>query len=146
MFTKHCINMYRITTPLHLPSGIGRASLPRKNTLPPPVINNTTLQPLSNLERLTSRPILTPKYKNAKIGVVTGTKMDKTVKVDVRVRTLISKYSKYQTSDRRFYAHDEDEVCVVGDKVRIMPDRPRSKLKRWYVQEILQRKPKVQED
>ena len=72
--------------------------------------------------------------------------MSKTVKVDVRVESRNLKYGKTLTSDRRFYAHDEMEECRLGDKVRIMPDRPRSKLKRWYVQEILMRKPRVEED
>ncbi|GMH68576.1 hypothetical protein TrRE_jg2731 [Triparma retinervis] len=137
--------MYRLTRTLSS-VGIGRSRVPKSSSLPPPVINNTTDAKLTNLERLTSRPILTPKYPNAKIGVVTGCKMSKTVKVDVRVSSKNLKYGKTLTSDRRFYAHDEGEDCRVGDKVRIMPDRPRSKLKRWYVQEILIRKPKVEED
>ena len=77
------------------------------------------------------------------VGTVTGTKMSKTVKVDVRVKVMNVKYGKSVGVDRRFYAHDEDEVCRLGDLVRIMPDRPRSKLKRWYVHEILNRKKTV---
>ena len=137
--------MFRITRTLSS-VGVGRARVPKSSSLPPPVINNTTDVRVSNLDRLTNRPVLTPKYPNAKIGVVTGCKMSKTVKVDVRVESRNLKYGKTLTSDRRFYAHDEMEECRLGDKVRIMPDRPRSKLKRWYVQEILMRKPRVEED
>jgi len=71
--------------------------------------------------------------------------MSKTVKVDVRVTTKNLKYGKTLTKDRRFYAHDEEEVCRVGDRVRIVPDRPRSKIKRWAVQEVILRKKRVDE-
>jgi len=109
--------------------------------LPPPVINNLdTFTGLSRLERLERSPLETPKHRGSKVGVVTGTKMAKTVKVDVRASKTYRKYQKSLPVTRRFYAHDEDEECLEGDTVRIMPDRPRSKLKRWYVQEILKRR------
>ncbi|GMH67808.1 hypothetical protein TL16_g04774 [Triparma laevis f. inornata] len=115
--------------------------------LPPKVINNLGEQEdMDRLEKLIASPLETPKYPNSKLGVVTGTSMAKTVKVDVKSFTKNLKYNKMLGRTKRFYAHDEDEVVKEGDTVRIMPDRPRSKLKRWYVHEILDRKKVVEYD
>mmetsp|Transcript_27107 Transcript_27107/g.51345 ORF Transcript_27107/g.51345 Transcript_27107/m.51345 type:complete len:185 (+) Transcript_27107:123-677(+) len=115
--------------------------------LPPKIINNLGEQEdMDRLEKLIASPLETPKYPNSKMGVVTGTSMSKTVKVDVKSFTKNLKYNKMLGRTKRFYAHDEDEVCKEGDTVRIMPDRPRSKLKRWYVHEILDRKKVVEYD
>jgi small subunit ribosomal protein S17 len=48
-------------------------------------------------------------------------------------------YGKYIMRNKKFYAHDEENACQVGDLVRIMETRPLSKMKRWRVTEILQR-------
>ncbi|MFM7371690.1 MAG: 30S ribosomal protein S17, partial [Sphaerospermopsis kisseleviana] len=50
------------------------------------------------------------------------------------------KYGKIVVQTRRYKAHDEDNNCKVGDRVRIQETRPLSKTKRWQVTEILNAK------
>ena len=75
--------------------------------------------------------------KAVKVGVVTGNKMDKTVVVAVvrLVRHPMYKRSFKKTST--FMAHDEDNRCQVGDRVRIIESRPISSRKRWRVIEVV---------
>jgi small subunit ribosomal protein S17 len=74
------------------------------------------------------------------VGVVVSDKMDKTVVV--RVESLVKHplYGKYVKRRKKYYAHDEKNECRVGDVVRIKETRPLSKLKRWYVEEIIERR------
>ncbi len=75
------------------------------------------------------------KKKNKRIfeGVVVSDKMDKTVVVLVEQYKQHKKYRKYYRVSKRYKAHDEDNSCKVGDKVKIMETRPISKEKRWIV-------------
>lgn len=66
-----------------------------------------------------------------KKGVVTSTKMDKTVVVSVHTYKSHEKYKKRYRVTNKFYAHDENNSCVEGDIVTIKETRPLSKLKRW---------------
>jgi small subunit ribosomal protein S17 len=70
-------------------------------------------------------------------GTVVSDKMDKTVVVRVERLVRDPQYEKYVRRYSRFMAHDEDNACRVGDKVRIIEHRPLSKRKRWKVQETL---------
>ena len=72
-------------------------------------------------------------------GVVVSDKMNKTVVVLHRRKVKHPVYGKYIARDKKFYAHDEENKCRVGDTVRIMETRPLSKLKRWRVVEIVSR-------
>ena len=72
-------------------------------------------------------------------GVVLKNKMDKTVVVEVTRRVKHAKYGKFVKNRRRFFAHDAQNVCGVGDLVLIEETRPLSKTKRWKVKEILQK-------
>lgn len=74
------------------------------------------------------------------IGTVVSDKMDKTVVVLVETLREHPKYKKYVKYRKKFYAHDEKNECKVGDVVRIVESRPLSKLKRWRVTEIIQRR------
>src|SRR2546423_998301 len=74
----------------------------------------------------------------SRIGVVVSNKMTKTVVVEVQRRTKHGKYGKFMTERKKYKAHDEDQACKVGDKVRILETRPLSKEKRWRVAEILE--------
>jgi len=67
-------------------------------------------------------------------GTVVSDKMDKTVVVRVDRMYQDPTYKKYVRRYTKFMAHDEDNGCVVGDKVRIVEHRPLSKQKRWKVQ------------
>ena len=74
-----------------------------------------------------------------KVGVVVSDKNDKTVVVAVENRRRHPLYRKTVARTKKFHAHDEHNECVVGDIVRIEESRPRSKLKRWVVRDIIER-------
>src|SRR3954467_540849 len=73
----------------------------------------------------------------SRIGVVTSNKMTKTVVVQVERRARHGKYGKFMIEKKKYKAHDEEQACKPGDKVRIVETRPMSKDKRWRVAEIL---------
>jgi small subunit ribosomal protein S17 len=75
-----------------------------------------------------------------RVGLVVSDKMQKTVVVAVENRSPHPKYGKIVVRTRRYKAHDEDNHCKVGDRVRIQETRPLSKTKRWQVTEILNAK------
>jgi small subunit ribosomal protein S17 len=77
--------------------------------------------------------------RNEKVGQVVSTKMQKTIVVEVEMRKAHAKYKRIVKSNRKFYAHDEDNTARVGDVVRIRETRPLSKLKRWNLEEIIRR-------
>jgi len=68
------------------------------------------------------------------VGTVVSDKMDKTVVVRVDRMYQDPTYKKYVRRYAKFMAHDEDNGCVIGDRVRIVEHRPVSKSKRWKVQ------------
>ena len=70
-------------------------------------------------------------------GKVVSNKMDKTVVVAITRRIRHEAYGKFVRKTRKYYAHDKDNSCGIGDQVRIVEMRPMSKLKRWRVQSIL---------
>ncbi|SKB11494.1 30S ribosomal subunit protein S17 [Planktothrix sp. PCC 11201] len=72
-----------------------------------------------------------------KVGLVVSNKMDKTVVVTVENRSPHPKYGKIVVKTKRYKAHDENNQCQEGDRVRISETRPLSKTKRWNVVEIL---------
>jgi len=78
------------------------------------------------------------KKPNRKIreGVVVSDKMDKTVVVLVERKTSHPFYKKVIKLSKKFKAHDEENKCKVGDRVRIIETRPLSKDKRWKILEI----------
>lgn len=69
-------------------------------------------------------------------GEVVSNKMDKTVVVLVSRRFAHPVYKKYVTRSKKYYAHDEQNVCQVGDQVIIAATRPLSRLKHWRVLEV----------
>ncbi len=71
------------------------------------------------------------------VGIVVSDAMDKTVVVRVERLVEDPRYKKYVRRYSRFMAHDEENGCDVGDRVRIIEHRPISKRKRWKVQETL---------
>ncbi|OKH17201.1 30S ribosomal protein S17 [[Limnothrix rosea] IAM M-220] len=72
-----------------------------------------------------------------RVGLVVSDKMDKTVVVAVENRSPHPKYKKIVVKTKRFKAHDEENQCKVGDRVRIRETPPTSKTKRWAIAEIL---------
>lgn len=73
------------------------------------------------------------------LGEVVSDKMDKTVVVRVIRRYRHPRYKKYVQERLSYKAHDEKNEARIGDKVRIIESRPRSKDKRWALQAILER-------
>jgi small subunit ribosomal protein S17 len=72
-------------------------------------------------------------------GYVVSDKMDKTVVVSVRRRTIHPRYGKTITRSKNYKAHDESNEVGIGDRVRIAETRPLSRTKRWRVAEVLER-------
>ena len=72
-------------------------------------------------------------------GLVVSDKMDKTVVVVVEDRVKHALYGKVMRRTVKLKAHDEDNACGVGDRVRIMETRPLSATKRWRLVEVLEK-------
>lgn len=77
--------------------------------------------------------------RKTRVGTVVSNKMDKTVVVKVTSTSRHALYAKTMRRQRKFYAHDEDNTCRVGDLVRIAEARPMSKLKRWRVVDVVEK-------
>ncbi|GAB4345782.1 MAG: 30S ribosomal protein S17 [Cyanobacteria bacterium] len=77
-----------------------------------------------------------------RVGRVVSDKMDKTVVVAVENRAAHPKYGKIVVRTRRYKAHDEENQCRIGDRVRIRETRPLSRSKRWAVADILESAPR----
>ena len=77
--------------------------------------------------------------RKERIGLVTGTKMNKSILVSVEAREKHPMYGKFIKITKKFMAHDEKNECGVGDTVKIMETRPMSKLKRWRMVEIIEK-------
>jgi len=78
-------------------------------------------------------------------GVVVSDQMDKTVVVRVERLVKDPRYHKYVRRHSRFMAHDEQNGCGVGDRVRIIEHRAISKRKRWKVQAMVSKSSRVQD-
>lgn len=72
-------------------------------------------------------------------GTVVSDKMDKTVVVAVETLVRHPLYGKTIRRTKKFKAHDEENTCRVGDRVRMMETRPLSKEKRWRIIQIIER-------
>ena len=81
--------------------------------------------------------------RKTRVGVVVSNKMTKTVVVKVERRVADRKYGKIVTRAKKFTAHDEEQKCKVGDRVRIAESRPLSKTKRWRVVETVEKAAEV---
>ena len=80
-----------------------------------------------------------------RVGTVVSDKMDKTVVVAVENRFPHQMYQKTVSRTTRYKAHDADNKCRLGDRVRIIETRPLSSSKRWAVSEILSHSVKAEE-
>ena len=72
-------------------------------------------------------------------GIVTSDKMDKTVVVSVVQNEMDKTYGKIKKRTYKLKAHDENNECKVGDKVKVMETRPLAKDKRWRVVEVVEK-------
>jgi small subunit ribosomal protein S17 len=73
------------------------------------------------------------------VGIVESNKMDRTITVKVGRLVKHKTYGKYMKRTTTLKAHDPENACNIGDKVKVMATRPLSKTKRWRLIEILER-------
>ena len=79
------------------------------------------------------------KKRKVREGLVTSNKMDKSVVVSVERKLKHPKYGKFLKRTTKLMAHDEQNECNMGDKVKVMVTRPLSKNKCWRLVEIIER-------
>lgn len=79
--------------------------------------------------------------RKTRVGTVVSDRMEKTVVIKVDRMAKHSLYGKPVLRSKKFMAHDEEETCRIGDKIRIEETRPLSRHKRWKVVEIIERAP-----
>ena len=77
--------------------------------------------------------------RKTRVGLVVSDKMDKTVVVAIEDNVKHPIYGKIVKRTLKLHAHDEENACGVGDKVKLMETRPLSKTKRWRVVEIIEK-------
>ena len=73
------------------------------------------------------------------VGIVSSDKMDKTIVVSVVDNVKHPVYGKIVKKTYKLKAHDENNECRVGDRVRVMETRPLSRDKRWRLVEIVEK-------
>ena len=73
------------------------------------------------------------------IGTVTSNKMDKTIVVSVETNVKHPIYGKIVKRTYKLKAHDEENKCQIGDKVKVMETRTLSRDKRWRLVEIVEK-------
>ena len=78
-------------------------------------------------------------YRKTKIGKVISDKMDKTIVVAIEESVKHKLYNKVVKRTYKLKAHDEENTCGIGDKVKVMETRPLSKDKRWRLVEIVEK-------
>ncbi len=83
--------------------------------------------------------MLSGKKFKTKIGKVVSNSMEKSIVVKVEYLVSHPLYKKRIKKSTKFMAHDEKDICRIGDKVQIAETRPLSKRKRWRVTEILEK-------
>ena len=77
--------------------------------------------------------------RKVRVGLVVSNKMDKTIVVAIEDHVRHPKYNKIMKRTIKIHAHDEQNVCSIGDKVSVMETRPLSKTKRWRLVEIIEK-------
>ena len=77
--------------------------------------------------------------RKTRVGLVTSDKMDKTIVVSIVDNAKHPLYGKIVKRTYKLKAHDENNECKVGDRVRVMETRPLSKDKRWRLVEIIEK-------
>ena len=71
------------------------------------------------------------------IGKVVSDKMDKTIVVMIERSVKHPKYGKFLKRRSKLHAHDENQVCKIGNTVKIRESRPLSKTKSWVLVEVI---------
>lgn len=77
--------------------------------------------------------------RKIRMGVVSSDKMEKTVVITVERQFAHPIYKKIVKKTKKFMAHDENNECRIGDRVRIQESRPLSARKRWKIIDVVER-------
>ena len=77
--------------------------------------------------------------RKTRVGIVTSDKMDKTIVVSIIDNVKHHLYGKIVKRTYKLKAHDENNECRIGDRVKVMETRPLSKDKRWRLVEIVEK-------
>ncbi|AVM70033.1 30S ribosomal protein S17 [Lachnospiraceae bacterium oral taxon 500] len=77
--------------------------------------------------------------RKTRVGIVSSDKMDKTITVKVETNVKHPLYGKVVKQTKKLKAHDENNECKIGDRVRVMETRPLSKDKHWRLVEIIEK-------
>lgn len=77
--------------------------------------------------------------RKTRVGIVTSDKMEKTIVVSIVGSVKHPLYGKIMKRTSKLKAHDENNECKIGDKVKLMETRPLSKDKRWRLVEIIEK-------
>jgi small subunit ribosomal protein S17 len=77
--------------------------------------------------------------RKTRVGKVVSDKMDKTIVVAIETSVKHPLYKKIVKRTYKLKAHDENNECKIGDKVKVMETRPLSKEKRWRLVEIVEK-------
>ncbi|MBC7959667.1 MAG: 30S ribosomal protein S17 [Vallitaleaceae bacterium] len=77
--------------------------------------------------------------RKTRIGKVVSDKMEKTIVVSIETSVKHPRYNKIIKRTYKLKAHDENNECEIGDKVKVMETRPLSKDKRWRLVEIIEK-------
>ena len=78
-------------------------------------------------------------FRKTRVGRVVSDKMDKTCVIAIEDRVQHPIYKKIMKTTSKLKAHDENNECNIGDKVKVMETRPLSKDKRWRLVEIIEK-------
>ena len=78
-------------------------------------------------------------FRKTRVGTVVSDKMDKTIVVAIETNVQHKLYNKIIKRTRKLKAHDEENTCKIGDRVRVMETRPLSKDKRWRLVEVIEK-------
>ena len=78
-------------------------------------------------------------YRKVRIGRVISDKMDKTIVVVIEDSVKHPLYGKVVKRTVKIKAHDEENTCGIGDRVKVMETRPLSRDKRWRLAEIIEK-------
>jgi len=77
--------------------------------------------------------------RKERIGIVTSSKMEKSIVVSEVGKIKHPKYGKFVLKTKKFHAHDEKNECGEGDVVKIMETKPISKNKCWRLVQIIEK-------
>ncbi len=102
-------------------------------------MTQNAMQGASSISATSTSATVVKSRRVQKVGVVVSNKMQKTIVVAVESLKKHRLYKRAYKQTKHFHAHDEKNLCQIGDIVRIEESRPLSKTKRWQLVEIVKR-------